>query len=174
MRFSVRLNNDVTVNQAVALAVAAERVGFDLPVRPLPTAECAQGQALPLVNLSAPNDGAVIRGAVEIRGQAQAADFDRFELEFARVDAPDTWYPISASLVEMPHYGTTLGVWDTVTQGIPNGDYVLRLKAASTSDGSIIVERRLRVENDWTSGDQPVAAGLGTIVSAASAPTQTP
>ena len=51
------------------------------PVQLLPQASCAQGQSLPLVQISAPNDAAVVRDYVEIRGQVQGPDFDRYELE---------------------------------------------------------------------------------------------
>ena len=125
----------------------ANKTGFVIPVQAPPQAGCVQGQSLPLVNISAPNDGAVIRGPVEIRGQAQAPDFDRFELQYAPQDDRENFLPISASLVEMPNYGTVLGVWDTAALQVPDGAYILRLIARSTNGGSIVFEINLTVNN---------------------------
>ena len=125
----------------------ANKTGFVIPVQAPPQAACAQGQSLPLVNISAPNDGAVIRGPVELRGQVQAPDFDRFELQYAPQDDRENLLPISASLVEMPNYGTVLGVWDTAALQVPDGTYVLRLTARSTNGGSIVFEINLTVNN---------------------------
>ena len=125
----------------------AESVGFELPVKTPPQAACSQGQPLPQVTISSPNEGAVVHGVVEIRGQVRAPDFERFELQYASRDDPATFYPISASLVEMPGYGMTLGFWDTVAANVPAGDVILRLIARSNSGGVIIVERSFRLDN---------------------------
>ncbi len=125
----------------------AQQAGLTLPVRPPPASACSQGQALPLVNISSPNDGAVLRGSVEIRGQVQAPDFDKFELLYARLEAPEEFYPISASLVQMPQYGTPLGSWDTVQQQIPDGNYILRLAASSLRGGFINYDLNISIDN---------------------------
>ena len=151
----------------------AKSIGIALPVQPVPLAECAQGQSLPLINISAPNDGAVVRGGVEIRGQARAPDFDRFELAYAHRDAPDILLPISASLVEMPNYGTVLGIWDTQALGVANGDYILRLSAYSSGGGNINYEINLRVENPTPTATPEQAIFQPTIVSIP-LPTPTP
>ena len=124
----------------------AARIGIALPVQPVPQAACSQGQSLPLIHISAPNDGAVVRGPVEIRGQVQAPDFDRYELQYALQDDPETFLPISASLVEIPNYGALLGTWDLAAQGVPDGKVTLRLAAKSTSGGSINEDITLIVE----------------------------
>ena len=145
----------VSVNDAAAIdwlngseegLAFALRLGIDLPVKPMPQASCAQGQALPLIHISAPNDGAVARGRLEIRGQVQAPDFDRYELQYALAADPDTFLPISASLVEMPNYGTVLGVWDPASGQAPNGEVILRLAARSTNGGFINDEIRLTID----------------------------
>ncbi|MCY4146485.1 MAG: transglycosylase domain-containing protein [Chloroflexi bacterium] len=125
----------------------AASLDIALPLRPPPQAACTQGMQLPLVNLSSPNPGAVVRGAVEVRGQVQAPDFDKFELLYATAAEPDIFYPIMASLVLMPQYGTALGSWDTVAAQVPDGDVVLRLVATSLSGGSIQVDLPLTVDN---------------------------
>ena len=123
----------------------AERLNIDLPMQPPPQTACAQGQALPLIHISAPNDGAVVRGRVDIRGQVQAPDFDRYELQYALANDPENFRSISASLVEMPNYGTVLGTWDLAAAGVPDGEIILRLAARSTNGGFINDEIRLVV-----------------------------
>ena len=119
----------------------AESMGLSLPASPPPTGACIQGQGLPVVSVSAPNAGAVLRGLVEIRGQAQAPDFSHYELLFARADQPESFQPISASLVQIPQHGGLLGTWDTAS--IPTGSYTLRLLVTSTEGG--FIERSLNV-----------------------------
>ena len=143
----------------------AESIGVELPVKPMPQAECAQGQSLPLINISAPNRGAVVRDTIEIRGQVQAPDFDRFELEYAYRDDPGKFLPISAALVEMPNYGTVLGVWDTRSLGVPDGEYILRLAVYSANGGNINFEINLRVENPAPTATPEQAIFQPTIVS---------
>lgn len=136
----------------------AESLELPLPLRPPPQAECAQGMQLPLVSLSSPNPGAVVGGTVEIRGQVQAPDFDRFELLYATAAEPELFYPIMASLVLMPQYGTPLSNWDTQAAQAPDGDVTLRLVATSMSGGSIHVDLPLTVDNTSVvpADDEPV------------------
>jgi len=135
------------LNNSAEGSAYAERLGLRRPVRPAPQAACAQGQQLPLINLSSPNDGAVVRGAVELRGQVSAPDFDKFELLYASANAPEIFYPISASLVQMPQYGSPLGIWDTVAGQMPNGKYILRLAATSLNGGFIHFDLNINVDN---------------------------
>ena len=143
------------LNNTEAGRAYAESLDLRLPASPAPSAGCSQGQQLPLINLSSPNNGAVIRGSVELRGQAQAPDFDRFELLYASAAEPETFYPISASLVQMPQYGSRLGVWDTVASQVANGDYVLRLAAKSLQGGFIHFDLAVRVDNSALEPGEP-------------------
>ena len=150
----------------------ARALNLDLPVRPPPQQACAQGQPLPLINISSPNSGQVLHGVVEIRGQAQASDFDRFELLYASVDQPEVFYPISASLVQMPHYGTPLGTWDTVAGQAADGDYILRLAASSLKGGAINFDLKVRLDNSIAGaepGDPAFGPTVEEIIPAASA-----
>ena len=149
------------LNNTAAGRAYAESLGLRRPARPTPSAGCAQGQQLPLINLSSPNDGAVIRGAAELRGQVSAPDFDKFELLYASAAEPETFYPISASLVQMPQYGSPLGIWDTVAAQVPNGDYILRLAAASRSGGFIDFDLNVKIDN---SAIEPGEATFGPTV----------
>ena len=143
------------LNNSAEGAAYAERIGLRLPATPPPQTACAQGQQLPLINLSSPNKGAVVRGQVELRGQVSAPDFDRFELLYASAAAPETFYPISASLVQMPQYGSPLGIWDTIAGQVPNGEYILRLAATSLSGGFINFDLDIRVDNSAVEPGEP-------------------
>ena len=125
----------------------AESMDLSLPAAAPPTGYCVQGQGLPAVSISSPNEGAVLRGLVEIRGQAQAPDFSHYELLYARAEQPQTFTPISASLVQVPQYGGLLGTWDIAAGGIPTGSYILRLLATSLTGGSIERDVNLLVDN---------------------------
>lgn len=125
----------------------AESLSLELPVRPPPQEACVQGQQLPLINISNLNAGQVLHGAVEIRGQVQAPDFDRFELLYASAAEPEIFFPISASLVQMPQYGTPLGIWDTRAAQVPNGNYILRLAAKSLHGGFINFDLNISIDN---------------------------
>ena len=131
----------------------AESLGLEAPVRPPPQEACAQGQQLPLINISNINPGQVLRGRVEVRGQVQAPEFDRFELLYASAAEPETFYPISASLVQMPQYGTPIGFWDTLAAQVPNGDYVLRLAVSSEKGGAINFDLAVSVDNRASDGE---------------------
>ncbi|MCY3782009.1 MAG: transglycosylase domain-containing protein [Chloroflexi bacterium] len=138
-------------------------LGLELPVRPPPQEACAQGQQLPLVNISNLNAGQVLHGTVEIRGQVQAPDFDRFELLYASAADPETFFPISASLVQMPQYGTPLGIWDTRAAQVANGNYILRLAAKSLSGGFIDFDLNIRVDNSISDIEPPEPAFGPTV-----------
>ena len=143
------------LNSSAEGAAYAERLGLRRPAAPPPQEACAQGQQLPLINLSSPNNGAVVRGAVELRGQVSAPDFDKFELLYASADAPEIFYPISASLVQMPQYGSPFGIWDTVAGRVPNGETILRLAATSLSGGFINFDLNIRVDNTAVEPGEP-------------------
>ncbi len=150
----------------------AERLGLGIPVRPPPQQACAQGQQLPLINISSPNEGQVLYGAVELRGQVQAPDFDRFELLYASAEQPETFYPISASLVQMPQYGTPLGTWDTVAGQVANGNYILRLAASSLNGGSINFDLNITLDNSLADAE-PGEPAFGPTVEEIIIPTPT-
>ena len=114
----------------------------------------------------------MLHGAIEIRGQVQAPDFDRFELLYASVDQPDTFYPISASLVQMPQYATPLGVWDTVAGQVPNGNYILRLAVSSLNGGSINFDLNVKLDNS-IAGAEPGEPAFGPTVEEIIIPTPT-
>ncbi len=157
------------LNNSEAGRAYADALDLPRPVQPPPQAACSPGAEAPLFNISSPNAGAVLRGIVEVRGQAQAPDFDRFELLYARAEAPTDFFPISASLVQMPQYGSSLGTWDTYAAQIPDGNYILRLAAYSLTGGFINFDLPLRIDNsEYTPPAEPV---FGPTVGEISTPT---
>ena len=125
----------------------AEWIGLGLPASAPPTGSCAQGQGLPAVHISSPNEGAVVRGAVEIRGQVQAPDFSHYELLYAGAEQDESFIPISSALIQVPQHGGFLGTWDTLAAQIPTGNYILRLLATSLTGGSIQRDLNILVDN---------------------------
>ncbi len=146
----------------------AESMGLSIPVSAPPTGSCAQGQGLPVVNISSPNDGAVIRGAVEIRGQVQAPDFSHYELLYAKADQDASFFPISSALIQVPQHGGFLGAWDTLAAQIPTGQYILRLLVTSSTGGAIQRDLNILVDNP-----APTATP-GAIITPVFIPTSTP
>ncbi len=150
----------------------AASLALELPVRPPPQDACAQGQPLPLINISNLNAGQVLHGAIEIRGQVQAPDFDRFELLYASAGDPETFFPISASLVQMPQYGSPLALWDTRAAQVPDGNYILRLAAKSLEGGFINFDLNISIDNT-IADPQPAEPVFGPTVEEIIIPTPT-
>jgi hypothetical protein len=123
----------------------ARQVGLPIPLQTVPLNECAQGQTLPSVSVSYPNANQVIQGQVSIRGLVQAPDFSRYELAYASVTQPDTFYSVVVSQNQVISNGSELGTWDT-TQ-VANGVYIMRLVAISTANGQIVVDIPVTVQN---------------------------
>lgn len=143
----------------------ADWIGLSLPASAPPTGSCAQGQGLPAVHISSPNEGAVIRGAVEIRGQVQAPDFSHYELLYARAGQDESFIPISSALIQVPQHGGFLGTWDTLAAQIPTGNYILRLLATSLTGGSIQRDLNILVDNPMPT------ATPGAVITPVFAPT---
>jgi len=123
----------------------AQQVGLPIPLVAPPASACSQGQALPTVIVSAPNANGTVMGQVAIRGQVQAPNFSRYELAYAAANQPDTFFPISTSQNQVTTNGSELGVWDTVP--LPNGNYIIRLTAVSTANGTIVLDVPVLVDN---------------------------
>lgn len=119
----------------------ARRIGLPDNLQAPPTVACSQGQALPNIRLNNPLDNSSVQNTLTITGQVSASDLGRFDLEFASANAPTSFTRITTSSQQFPTPNSTLGTWDTTS--VPNGSYIVRLVAYSTSGGSI--ERRATV-----------------------------
>lgn len=115
----------------------------------LPGAQYAAAQEItataPLLVVSSPVDGAVIRGVVPITGIVSLAGVQSAELAFAdQTDSSGTWILIAQ--IALPAQSADLTQWDTTT--VPDGEYQLRLRALML-DGTVQerVISRLRVNN---------------------------
>ena len=109
--------------------------GFeDQPVFFIPDQTCTRDSPRPIVDLTAPDDGAVILEApLQIFGRAGAsADFRDWVLEYGEGNIPKSWPDLArgSGAHEDP---ARLFVWDL--SGVPNGPVSLRLTVRSTNGG---------------------------------------
>ncbi len=83
--------------------------------------------------ITAPTDNSTISGPVVIEGSAaHPAVFDYYSLEFDNLSDPnEVWLPI-AEQVAQQKTGDTLGIWNTVRDGIADGNYQIRLQVFLT------------------------------------------
>jgi hypothetical protein len=123
----------------------AQLVGLPANLQSAPTAACSMGQSIPTIVLSSPTPNQALVGVANITGQISALDFARFDLEFASAAAPDSFTRILSSSQQFPTPGSVLGTWDT--SAVPNGNYILRLVAYSTSGGTITRTVNVTVNN---------------------------
>ncbi len=85
------------------------------------------------VEISAPDDGDVLSGMVEIRGTLSPAFFSSAQLAFAYADAADnSWFGIAE--LSQPTTDARLALWDTTM--ISDGAYRLQLRLNGT-DGTV-------------------------------------
>ena len=106
---------------------------------------------------TAPNPGAVVAGAVEIRGRAVVPDFQFYKIEYAPVGR-DNWVLIgqTVNLNPMPQEGR-LVIWQTTN--VPDGAYRLRMHAVDvTGNYCEIILQPIVVSNA-----QPIAAPTATV-----------
>ncbi|MBF6613118.1 MAG: PBP1A family penicillin-binding protein [Chloroflexi bacterium] len=85
------------------------------------------------LGISSPVNGQVVSGLVPVTGEASAANFARFILEYSSATAGAAMTPINDSL--FPPLLGTLGLWNT--DGLPSGPYILRL-SLETTDGEVV------------------------------------
>lgn len=111
-----------------------------------PQGECQQGQTLPSVLISFPQENTVLEGQVAFTGQVSASDLQRWEIQISEVGT-DNFRSImpQPATNQVPSRGTPLFDWDSTS--VPNGAYFIRLEAISTSGGYIQYEVRVTVSN---------------------------
>ncbi|MBI2097867.1 MAG: S8 family serine peptidase [Candidatus Vogelbacteria bacterium] len=81
--------------------------------------------------ISSPSDNSFLKGAVEIRGQATARDFNHYELSYAPVEYPESTVMITSSTLPKGEENSLLGIWPTA--GVSDGVYLLTLKVVTQS-----------------------------------------
>jgi hypothetical protein len=82
-------------------------------------------QDSPVVAITSPRPGDILRGQVNIIGTTSDPNFLSAELEFSYASAPtETWFPIQT--LSRPVFDSPLYTWDTTM--ITDGSYILRMR----------------------------------------------
>ncbi len=82
------------------------------------------------VALTAPSQGALLSGTVEITGQAQVSNFQFYKVEYAPA-ARDQWVLIGTDVVRRPVPDGLLVAWQT--GNVSEGEYRLRLRVVDVT-----------------------------------------
>ncbi|MBL8146609.1 MAG: hypothetical protein JNL34_09520 [Anaerolineae bacterium] len=131
----VLMTNDPTaapwVNSPAGASYAAS-VGLQPPNISPPAGECTPSTQNPVIGISSPTTGQSVSGAVQVNGQATAANFNRYQLEVSPANSGS--FGIIFGPVGTPVQNGLLGQWDT--SGVPNGAYDLRLTMFSSTGGT--------------------------------------
>jgi len=85
------------------------------------------------VRITSPRTGDRVRGIVEVKGQAASDGFVAYRLEFGPGNPPLSWTQIIRSETPQPSGG--LGLWNT--EGLPEGEYTLRLVLEDRTRGEL-------------------------------------
>lgn len=130
--------------------------------------------------ISAPAQGDVVTGQVEISGSASHPSlYAGYELEFDSLnDTGEIWIPIGQRITQ-PVTNTILGVWDTVALRVPDGTYQIRLRVFLSDESAPVefVVRDIQVLNTAPTALPTVPSNQPTpttIVLDTGGPTATP
>ncbi|GAB1420430.1 hypothetical protein MASR2M15_05280 [Anaerolineales bacterium] len=124
----------------------AASVGLAVPVATPPTTACYQGMPLPTVRLLAPSEGQSLKGDFDIQAQISTNELSFYEILLARLDRPDTFETLATNLTQQTPNGGVIYSWNTNDH--PNGTYLLRLRAVSTSGGYVNQDVQITLVND--------------------------
>ncbi len=87
-----------------------------------------------VLSIASPTDGQQLFGLVEIVGTATHPSlFDGYILEWSNIQNPEVWLPIQQRVNQQVNNGV-LGQWDTVSAGVPDGIYQIRLRLFLTDE----------------------------------------
>lgn len=143
--------------QSPAGAAYAQQLGLPAQVEALPAQECSASTTLPNIRITAPQEGQQVQGAVQIIGAAQAQNFNRYQIEIAPVNNPESWTIIEGPVTNQQPPGAVLATWDTTT--VPNGVYRVRLAAFANDGGYVFKTVQVGVNNPLpTSTPMPTVA----------------
>jgi hypothetical protein len=107
------------------------------------------------VRIVTPRSGERLGSIVQITGQAAADDFVAYRLEFGEGDPPAAWTMILRS--ETPQPGGGLGLWNT--NGLPDGEYTLRLVLETRDRGELSTYVVVRIGNGNNNNDDEEDGG---------------
>ncbi len=98
-----------------------------------------------------PRNGANVSGVVQILGRATSPNFQLYKLEYGLGPNPTSWVTIVAN--PNPVETGTIGAWNI--EGLPAGDYTLRLVVQDSRRGDQIVSVVIRIGGGNTPGATP-------------------
>lgn len=125
-------------------AAYAQRIGLTPPVQSAAVGECTPGMALPQARINAPTDGQTLTGQVQVIGIMTAPNFNRYQLEIAPAENPESFTVVAGPFGNQQPNGA-LGTWDTTVW--PNGVYRLRLAAFANDGGYLYRTVQVGVNN---------------------------
>ena len=103
-----------------------------------------------------PRNNANVSGVVQILGRAVSPSFRQYKLEYGLGPNPTSWVTIVTN--PNPVETGTIGAWNT--QGLPSGDYTLRLVVQDTRGGDTIASVLIRIGGGNTPGATPTGTPL--------------
>ncbi|MBI3536486.1 MAG: aminoacyl-tRNA hydrolase [Chloroflexi bacterium] len=114
--------------------------------------------------LIAPTPGAIVSGAVEIRGRAVVADFRFYKVEYAPL-GQDKWTLIGPEVIFVPVENGQLVTWQSPT--VADGSYRLRLQVVDKSGNyceafisSVVVANRSAATETPAPTDTPIGSAV--------------
>jgi membrane peptidoglycan carboxypeptidase len=130
-----------------------------------------------LVSVISPVAAQTVFGQLQIRGRADAPDFESFTVEWGRGSSPDVWVRLRVS--DQPVSAGVLASWTTTS--VPNGAYTVRVVVNDAKLGRLRFAVPVTVDNGdagapadlapWGQITQPAAGAVvsGTVVVTGSA-----
>ncbi len=138
--------------------------GFEQP----PEGSCPTSSIV--ATITAPLDGATVRGQLPLEGSAVAANFSHYQVEVGVGAAPQAFLMIHGPVRELVEQGQ-LGIFDT--SQVENGPYTLRLVVVDRNGGTVEARVRILVDNPIAT-PTPTAPPSPTVTLSPPTVTQTP
>lgn len=138
--FALPWLNDTTAGQQLL-----QILGLPQTLEAPPTESCQQGQSLPTIRLSFPQDGVTIEGDLTVTGQISAQDLQVWQLLLASAGTQQFQALNEGQNRQVPASNSELAVIDT--RQFQNGQYTFRLNAISNAGGTITRDRIITIEN---------------------------
>ncbi len=110
---------------------------------PQPPSEAAVNCQAPEMAIWQPGEGATVGGLVDVVGQVQVSDFDRYLVEYGEGHDPQGWGFVAGPFYN-PVAGGVLATWDT--RPLSTGPHTLRVRAWDRSGREFEARVRVNVE----------------------------
>jgi penicillin-binding protein 1C len=121
--------------------------GITPPVQAPPTAACDPNTPRPVLNIVSPAPNQTVSGLVQIQGQVQIPNFNRYQIEVAQgFNATQGFRLVDGPIQAQPSQpGSFLGRWDT--SAFPPGEYTMRLFAVDAEGRNASVSINVFLNN---------------------------